>query len=103
MYYKKNNSKLIIEIGVNHNGNIRLAKKMIDVIARYDVDYIKFQSFIADELCAKNAKLAKYQKKNLNQKHVENKKNIDVKLEKFNLINYLIKILNKIVRLLCSK
>ena len=35
-------------------------------------------------------------KKNLNQKHVENKKNIDVKLEKFNLINYLIKILNKI-------
>lgn len=67
MYYKKNNSKLIIEIGVNHNGNIKLAKKMIDVITRYDVDYIKFQSFIADELCAKNAKLAKYQKKNLNQ------------------------------------
>ena len=67
MYYKKNTSKLIIEIGVNHNGNIKLAKKMIDVIAKYDVDYIKFQSFLTDELCVKNAKLAQYQKKNLNQ------------------------------------
>ena len=67
MSYKKNTSKLIIEIGVNHNGNIKLAKKMIDVIAKYDVDYIKFQSFLTDELCVKNAKLAQYQKKNLNQ------------------------------------
>ena len=67
MSYKKNTSKLIIEIGVNHNGNIKLAKKMIDIIAKYDVDYIKFQSFLTDELCVKNSKLAQYQKKNLNQ------------------------------------
>lgn len=67
MSYKKNTSKLIIEIGVNHNGNIKFAKKMIDVIAKYDVDYVKFQSFLTDELCVKNAKLAQYQKKNLNQ------------------------------------
>ena len=47
---QKNDCKLIIEIGVNHNGNMNLAKKMIDTIAKYEVDYIKFQSFLADEL-----------------------------------------------------
>ncbi len=67
MNYKKNNCKLIIEIGVNHNGNINLAKKMIDIISKYEVDYVKFQSFLADELCVKQAKLARYQKKNLIQ------------------------------------
>ena len=64
---QKNDCKLIIEIGVNHNGNMNLAKKMIDTIAKYEVDYIKFQSFLADELCIKEAKLASYQKKNLSQ------------------------------------
>ena len=61
MSYTTNNCKLIIEIGVNHNGSIELAK-MIDVISTYNVEYVKFQSFIAEELCLKNANLARYQK-----------------------------------------
>ena len=36
---------------------------MIDTIAKYEVDYVKFQSFLADELLHKEAKLASYQKK----------------------------------------
>ena len=67
MNYKKNNCKLIIEIGVNHNGNINHAKRMIDTISKYEIDYVKFQSFVAEELCIKEAKLARYQKKNLSQ------------------------------------
>ena len=58
---------MIIEIGVNHNGNINHAKRMIDTISKYEIDYVKFQSFVAEELCIKEAKLARYQKKNLSQ------------------------------------
>ena len=68
MSYTTNNCKLIIEIGVNHNGSIESAKKMIDVISTYNVEYVKFQSFIAEELCLKNANLARYQKNNLKKK-----------------------------------
>ena len=36
---------IIAEAGVNHNGNIKLAKKLIDVAAKSGADFIKFQSF----------------------------------------------------------
>ena len=34
---------LIAEIGINHNGNIKLAKKLIDLAKKYNFDYVKFQ------------------------------------------------------------
>ena len=34
---------LIAEIGINHNGSVKLAKKMIDMAARYNIDAVKFQ------------------------------------------------------------
>ena len=34
---------LIAEIGINHNGDIKLAKKLIDLAKKYDFDYVKFQ------------------------------------------------------------
>ena len=34
---------LIAEIGINHNGNVRLAKKLIDLAKKYNFDYVKFQ------------------------------------------------------------
>ena len=92
MNYKKNDCKLIIEIGVNHNGNMNLAKKMIDTIAKYEVDYIKFQSFLADELCIKEAKLASYQKKKSKSKYfsASNVKKISIKLQRpFNTLRIL--------------
>ena len=36
---------IIAEAGVNHNGNIELAKKLIDVAAVAGADYVKFQTF----------------------------------------------------------
>lgn len=55
---------IIAEAGVNHNGNIDLAKKMIDVAKDAGADYVKFQTFKADKLVSKSAKKASYQKKN---------------------------------------
>jgi N,N'-diacetyllegionaminate synthase len=61
-------TKIILEAGVNHNGSIKIAKKLIDCAKESGADYVKFQSFITDELVLPNTKLAKYQKKNLGKK-----------------------------------
>lgn len=61
-------SKVIIiaEAGVNHNGDIKVAKKLIDVAVDAGVDYVKFQTFKADSLVSKSAKKAVYQSVNIN-------------------------------------
>lgn len=53
---------IIAEAGVNHNGDIKLAKKLIDVAVEAKADYVKFQSFTAEKLVSKIAKKAEYQK-----------------------------------------
>jgi N,N'-diacetyllegionaminate synthase len=53
---------IIAEAGVNHNGSIELAKKLIDVAADAGADAVKFQTFKADNLVSKNAEKADYQK-----------------------------------------
>ncbi len=55
---------IIAEAGVNHNGDIALAKKMVDVATAAGVDYVKFQTFKADKLVDKKAKKASYQIEN---------------------------------------
>ena len=57
---------IIAEAGVNHNGDIQTAKKLIDVAADAGVDYVKFQTFKADNLVSKVAKKASYQQSNIN-------------------------------------
>jgi len=47
---KKNKIIIIAEAGVNHNGKIHLAKKLIDVASKAGADYVKFQTFDADNL-----------------------------------------------------
>lgn len=58
------NTKVIIiaEAGVNHNGSIETAKRLVDVAVDAGVDYVKFQSFKAKSLVSKNAQKAAYQK-----------------------------------------
>ena len=58
--------KIIAEAGVNHNGDIKLAKKMVEVAADAGADYIKFQTFNAKRQVTKNARKAHYQLKNTN-------------------------------------
>jgi N,N'-diacetyllegionaminate synthase len=57
---------IIAEAGVNHNGSIELAKKLIDVAVEAGVDAVKFQTFKAKKLVSKNAQKAHYQKENMN-------------------------------------
>lgn len=54
---------IIAEAGVNHNGEIELAKKMIKKAAEAGADCIKFQTFNSDSLVCKNAPKATYQRK----------------------------------------
>jgi N,N'-diacetyllegionaminate synthase len=55
---------IIAEAGVNHNGDIELAKKLIDVAVAAGVDYVKFQTFKSENLVSKKAKKAHYQIEN---------------------------------------
>jgi N,N'-diacetyllegionaminate synthase len=55
---------VIAEAGVNHNGNIGLAKKLIDVAIDAGADAVKFQTFKADNVVAPDAPTADYQKEN---------------------------------------
>lgn len=82
---------IIAEAGVNHNGDINLAKKLIDVAAEARVDYVKFQTFKANNLVSKNAKKAEYQKINdsENDTQLEMLKKLELTLEDhYELINY---------------
>ena len=62
---------IIAEAGVNHNGSIDLAKKLIDVASNAGADAVKFQSFKADNLTTKNAQKANYQKNTTHQKQTQ--------------------------------
>jgi N,N'-diacetyllegionaminate synthase len=55
---------IIAEAGVNHNGDINLAKQLIDVAVDAGVDYVKFQTFKSESLVSKSAKKAAYQIEN---------------------------------------
>jgi len=59
-----NKTIIIAEAGVNHNGDIDTAKRLIDVAADARVDYVKFQTFKANKIVTKKAKRADYQNKN---------------------------------------
>ena len=54
---------IIAEAGVNHNGDLDMAKKLIEVAAEAGVDLVKFQTFCADRLVTHAAKKADYQTK----------------------------------------
>ena len=56
---------IIAEAGVNHNGSIELAKKLIDVAVEAGVNAVKFQTFKTENLVSKNAQKAQYQKENI--------------------------------------
>ena len=57
---------IIAEAGVNHNGNLSIAKKLIKKAASIGANAIKFQTFIASEEISKFAPKANYQKKSTN-------------------------------------
>mgnify|MGYP003290589872 CR=1 FL=1 len=60
----KNKVMIIAEAGVNHNGSMELARKLVDAAAEAGVDMVKFQTFKAEKLVTIDAEQAEYQQKN---------------------------------------
>ena len=54
---------IIAEVGVNHNGDIKIAHKLIEEAKKAGADCVKFQTFKAENLVTKNAPKANYQLK----------------------------------------
>ncbi len=72
---------IIAEAGVNHNGDINLAKRLVEAAAEAGADYVKFQTFKADKLVVKNAGKADYQKANMPKEADESQLSMLKKLE----------------------
>ena len=53
---------VIAEAGVNHNGKVKIAKKLVDAAKNAGADYIKFQAYKTNQLVTDRTKLANYQK-----------------------------------------
>lgn len=62
-----NHTIIIAEAGVNHNGSIEMARKMVEAARECGVDYIKFQTFKAEKIANKFALQADYQKRNIHE------------------------------------
>lgn len=59
------NTLIIAEAGVNHNGNLELAKQLAKTAKECGADIVKFQTAQLDALVSKCAEMAEYQKRNL--------------------------------------
>ncbi|MBO7484707.1 MAG: N-acetylneuraminate synthase [Spirochaetaceae bacterium] len=82
---------IIAEAGVNHNGNMDLAKKMIDSAKSFGVDYIKFQTGKPELVTSKFALMAEYQRKNIgkSESQLDMIKKISLKADAFSILkNY---------------
>lgn len=60
----KKHTIIIAEAGVNHNGSLEMAKKLVRAAADSGADYVKFQTFRADNIVTSKARKAEYQKIN---------------------------------------
>ena len=81
----KNNIYVIAEIGVNHNGDLKLAKKLIIAAKKTGANAVKFQNFSAEKLATKNSKKASYQKKNTkkNETQYQMLKKLELRIENY--------------------
>ncbi|MDA9733471.1 N-acetylneuraminate synthase family protein, partial [Candidatus Pelagibacter sp.] len=86
-----NNLEIIAEIGVNHNGKVSIAKKLIDVAKKTGATAVKFQTYITDNFVLKKTKKVKYQmnKSKKNESHYEMLKKLQLKKKDFKILkNY---------------
>ena len=77
---------IIAEAGVNHNGDIDKAKRLIDKAVEANVDYIKFQTFKTELCISKNAVKADYQienTQNSSESQLEMVKKLELSFEQF--------------------
>ena len=85
MLLNKLNKKtyFIAEIGVNHNGSLKLAKQMVDSAKKSGADAVKFQTFKAESLVSPKTAKIKYQRKTtgLKSTHYEMIKSLEFSRE----------------------
>lgn len=62
---------VIAEAGVNHNGSINIAKRLIETAKEAGADVVKFQTFRADHLASKYAQKAEYQLHTTDEKETQ--------------------------------
>ena len=74
------------EIGVNHNGSLSLAKKLISKAKKCGCSAVKFQIYKTENLVLKNTKLAKYQKKTGKKNMFDMLKKYELSFDKFKII-----------------
>ena len=74
---------IIAEAGVNHNGDIKLAKKLIDVAKEAGADAVKFQTFHADEIVTLKSKKANYQHRAKEKTQYKMLKNLELSFDEF--------------------
>ena len=79
---------IIAEVGVNHNGDLELAKKLIREAAKCGANCVKFQTFQAEKLVLQNAPKANYQLKTTskNESQFEMLKKLEMNADKYDEI-----------------
>ena len=80
---------VIAEIGVNHNGSVELATKLIDEAKRVGANAVKFQSFIASKLCKTDAPKVPYQNREKSRSQLEMLQKLELsRSDQINLFQY---------------
>jgi N-acetylneuraminate synthase len=76
---------IVAEAGVNHNGNLALAKRLVDSAREVGADAVKFQTWVTEKLVAPDARMAEYQKQNLGveQSQFEMLKQLELSYDQF--------------------
>ena len=64
----KSKTKIIAEVGINHNSSLKIAKKLIEKSKIAGADFVKFQIFKAENVSSVSARKSSYQKKNIKDK-----------------------------------
>lgn len=81
-------TKIIAEVGVNHNGDIKIAKKLIDIAKNCNADFVKFQLYSTSNLVLPNTKKANYQKNKKKESQAEMLKRYELNFEQIKILKH---------------
>lgn len=79
---------IIAEAGVNHNGSLERARRMVEIAAEAGVDYVKFQTFKAEKLVTRSGRTAAYQEQACHaESQLEMLKELELSYGSFSIIS----------------